>query len=170
MSNIILIGFMGCGKTTFGKWIARNKQMDFLDTDEYIVQREQTSINEIFAQKGEPYFRNLETEVIKELTGKLENTVISVGGGLPIKQENRELLKKLGTVVYLRTSEGELVRRLEHDTTRPLLAGGNVKEKIAALMEARQDYYLSAADVIADTDGGNFEKMYQKICTVSPAE
>lgn len=167
MNNIILIGFMGSGKTTFGKWIARNKNMAFCDTDEYIVKREQTSINDIFAKKGEQYFRNLETEVIKELTGSLTNTVISVGGGLPLKEENRVLLRELGTVVYLRTSQEELVRRLEHDTTRPLLAGGNVKEKIAALMEARQEYYLSAADVIADTGGGDFEKMYQKICAAS---
>lgn len=163
MSNIILIGFMGCGKTTFGKWIAKNKQMTFCDTDQYIEEKEQTSIQDIFQKKGETYFRELETKVIKELTGTLENAVISVGGGLPVKEENRGLLKKLGKVVYLRTSVDELVRRLQYDTTRPLLAGGNIRERITALMEARQGCYLSAADVITDTDGREFEAMYQDI-------
>lgn len=163
MSNIILIGFMGCGKTTFGKWIAKNKQMIFCDTDQYIEEKEQSSINEIFQKKGEAYFRVLETQVIKELTGTLQNAVISVGGGLPVKEENRELLKKLGKVVYLRTSIDELVRRLQHDTTRPLLAGGNIREKITGLMEARLECYLSASDVIVDTDGRDFEAMYQDI-------
>lgn len=163
MSNIILIGFMGCGKTTFGTWIAKNKQMEFCDTDEYIVKKENMSINDIFKEKGEPYFRNLETEVIKELTGTLDNAVISVGGGLPLKEENRILLKKLGKVVYLRASVEELTRRLAHDTTRPLLAGGNVKEKITKLMEARLTYYLDAADVVVDTEHRDFEEIYQEI-------
>lgn len=163
MSNIILIGFMGCGKTTFGTWIAKNKQMAFCDTDEYIVRKENMSINDIFKEKGEPYFRNLETEVIKELTGTLDNAVISVGGGLPLKEENRVLLKKLGKVVYLRASVEELTRRLAHDTTRPLLAGGNVKEKITKLMETRLTYYLAAADVVVDTERRDFEEMYREI-------
>ncbi len=142
--NIILIGFMGCGKTTCAKWIANNKPFDFIDTDQCIVNKEGRSINEIFDRDGEPYFRKLETMVLKEfLAGEsMRQKVFSVGGGLPITQENRPLLKQLGYVVYLRTSVDELVKRLNKDTQRPLLAGGNVRDKIVSLMEQRKDIYL----------------------------
>lgn len=163
LDNIILIGFMGCGKTTFGSWIADNKKMLFCDTDALIVEKENKSINDIFKENGELYFRTLETNVIKDLIDSCHNTVVSVGGGLPIKQENRQLLKKLGTVVYLRTSVEELERRLNGDTDRPLLAGTDIKEKIKELMEKRLEHYLCAADVIIDTDGRSFEEMYQDI-------
>ena len=134
LDNIILIGFMGCGKTTFGTWIAKNKKMDFCDTDALIVEKEKKSINDIFSENGEP-----------------------------LKPENRELLKKLGTVVYLRTSVEELTKRLAGDTTRPLLAGGNIREKITHLMDMRLSDYLDAAEVIIDTDGRSFDEMYENI-------
>ena len=142
--NIILIGFMGCGKTTCAKWIANNKPFDFIDTDQCIINKEGRSINEIFDCDGELYFRKLETMVLKEfLAGEsMRQKVFSVGGGLPITQENRPLLKQLGYVVYLRTSVDELVKRLNKDTQRPLLAGGNVRDKIVRLMEQRKDIYL----------------------------
>ena len=163
LDNIILIGFMGCGKTTFGTWIAKNKKMDFCDTDALIVEKEKKSINDIFSENGEPYFRELETEIVKDLIKSRHNTVVSVGGGLPLKSENRELLKKLGTVVYLRTSVEELTKRLAGDTTRPLLAGGNIREKITHLMDMRLSDYLDAAEVIIDTDGRSFNEMYENI-------
>ena len=151
LDNIILIGFMGCGKTTFGTWIAKNKKMDFCDTDALIVEKEKKSINDIFSENGEPYFRELETEIVKDLIKSRHNT------------ENRELLKKLGTVVYLRTSVEELTKRLAGDTTRPLLAGGNIREKITHLMDMRLSDYLDAAEVIIDTDGRSFDEMYENI-------
>lgn len=163
LDNIILIGFMGCGKTTFGTWIAKNKKMDFCDTDALIVEKEKKSINDIFSENGEPYFRELETEIVKDLIKSRHNTVVSVGGGLPLKPENRELLKKLGMVVYLRTSVEELTKRLAGDTTRPLLAGGNIREKITHLMDMRLSDYLDAAEVIIDTDGRSFDEMYENI-------
>lgn len=153
----------GCGKTTFGTWIAKNKKMDFCDTDALIVEKEKKSINDIFSENGEPYFRELETEIVKDLIKSRHNTVVSVGGGLPLKPENRELLKKLGTVVYLRTSVEELTKRLAGDTTRPLLAGGNIREKITHLMDMRLSDYLDAAEVIIDTDGRSFDEMYENI-------
>lgn len=164
MSNIILIGFMGSGKTTFGKWLADSWNMKFCDTDELIEKSEGRTINDIFAAEGEEYFRNLETEMIRTLIEKYadtraENAVISVGGGLPVRNVNRELMHKLGNCVYLRTSKRELVRRLQSDTTRPLLAGGKLEEKIDSLMLARKDIYESAADIILDTEGMSFEAM-----------
>lgn len=165
MSNIILIGFMGSGKTTFGKWLARSEDMEFCDTDELIEAKEGRIINDIFAKDGEDYFRNLETEMVRQLIDECDKKamkcrrVVSVGGGLPVKEVNRELLHKLGTCVYLRTSKEELVRRLQSDTTRPLLAGGSLEEKIDSLMAARKDIYESVADVILDTDSMSFAAM-----------
>ena len=161
--NIILIGFMGCGKTTFGRWIEQRHNRLLVDTDNIIVSQQQMSVNDIFAEHGEPYFRSLETECVRKLIlDGIHDTVVSVGGG-PISEENGELLKELGTVVYLRTKVDTLEKRLSHDKTRPLLAGGNVKEKIVDLMNKRSDIYEKRADIIIDTDDISFEKMYERI-------
>ena len=110
--NIVLIGFMGSGKTTFGRWISRKHGYNFCDTDEYIEQKEHTTINDIFAAKGEEAFRDMETDTVREFACSLKKSVLSVGGGLPLRKVNRELLKQVGTVVYLKASEDELCRRL----------------------------------------------------------
>lgn len=154
---------MGSGKTTFGKWISRNYGYDFYDTDEYIEKEHKTTINEIFAKSGEQAFRDMETETIKKYAETLNKCVISVGGGLPLREVNRALLKKTGVVVYLRASEEELCRRLRKDTTRPLLKGGNISEKIHKLMSEREDIYKEAADIEIITEGKSFEDMYKEI-------
>ena len=164
-NNIILIGFMGSGKTTFGKWITRNHNMEFLDTDEYIENKYNKLIKDIFRDSGEETFRDMETQAIKELAQVCDNCVISVGGGLPVRAVNRSLLKELGIVVYLEASVDELVKRLSKDTSRPLLAGGNLREKIESLMAAREALYKDAADVIVKTDGRRFEDMYADVVT-----
>lgn len=162
--NIILIGFMGCGKTTFGRWIEQNHARELIDTDNIIVLEQHKTVNEIFAEHGEPYFRDLETECIRGLIADgIRDTVISVGGGLPIREENGELLDRLGTVVYLRAKVDTLVKRLSHDKTRPLLAGGDVEAKIKELMGRRAGIYEKRADLIIDTDDTSFEKMYERI-------
>lgn len=162
--NIILIGFMGSGKTTFGQWIERNQGMQLVDTDSLIVRQQHTSINDIFAQHGEEYFRELETLCLEELLRQdIQNTVVSVGGGLPLRQVNGELLRRLGTVVYLRAGVDTLVKRLSHDKSRPLLAGGNLEARINKLMGERADIYEERADLILDTDGMTFEGMYERI-------
>ncbi len=162
-NNIILIGFMGSGKTTFGRWITRTHNMEFLDTDEYIENKYNKLIKDIFRDSGEETFRDMETQAIKELAQVCDNCVISVGGGLPVREVNRSLLKELGIVVYLEASVDELVKRLSKDTSRPLLAGGNLREKIESLMTAREAHYKDAADVIVKTDGRRFEDMYADI-------
>ena len=164
-NNIILIGFMGSGKTTFGKWITRNHNMEFLDTDEYIENKYNKLIKDIFRDSGEETFRDMETQAIKELAQVCDNCVISVGGGLPVRAVNRSLLKELGIVVYLEASVDELVKRLSKDTSRPLLAGGNLREKIESLMAAREALYKEAADIIVKTDDRRFEDMYADVVT-----
>ena len=163
MSNIILIGYMGCGKSTIGKKLSYAVRKPYVDTDKLIETKEKKTSSTIFSEQGEEAFREMETACIKSLFEQKQEHVIAVGGGLPLKPENRELLKKLGTVVYLRTSVEELTKRLAGDTTRPLLAGGNIREKITHLMDMRLSDYLDAAEVIIDTDGRSFDEMYENI-------
>lgn len=161
--NIILIGFMGSGKTTFGKWISEKHGMKFIDTDEYIENKQGRLIKDIFWESGEEVFRDMETTAVRELIDNTTNTVVSVGGGLPLKEINRKLLRQLGCVVFLDTSVDELVRRLDKDTSRPLLAGGDVRQKIESLMQARMEYYKEAADLIVTTTNNSFTDMYNTI-------
>lgn len=164
-NNIILIGFMGSGKSTLSDWIKNNYNKAKLDTDDYIVELEKRSINEIFATDGEEYFRKLETSVLKRLLDdNITDTIISVGGGLPIKEENGMLLKKLGKVVYLKAGVDVLVNRLKNDKSRPLLQGGELKEKIENLMQKREKIYEDRADLIIDTTGLSLKEIYNEIC------
>lgn len=164
MANIILIGFMGAGKTTFGKWLAKRKSMDFLDTDEMIEKEQKTSINEIFAAQGESFFRTLETELLERLLEEgTDNVVLSAGGGLVMRECNRELVRRLGEVVYLRASVDTLCERLMGDTTRPLLAGGSLREKIEGLMEKRASVYEAVAGRSIDTDELSLEEILRKM-------
>lgn len=162
MNNIVLIGFMGSGKTTLGQWMSQVVNLAFVDTDEYIEKKTQRRIKDIFAEEGENYFRDLETHVLRELSGR-KDTVISVGGGLPVREINRALMRELGMVVYLRASKETLIKRLSGDTTRPLLAGDNLEDKIDKLMAARKEIYLDAADIIIDTDDKSLEEIYNEL-------
>ena len=111
-------------------------------------------ISDIFSNKGEEYFRNLETECIKKLIDRYkDNIVVSVGGGLPVKDVNRKLLHTLGTVVYLKAEVSTLENRLSGDNKRPLLKGGDLHGKIISLMEKRQAIYEQTSDLIVKTDG-----------------
>lgn len=150
--NIILIGFMGSGKTTVGLKLSYRLQTPVEDTDKLIEQRESRTISEIFAVKGEAYFRNLETELLGEIAERKFVRIISVGGGTPVRRENRELLKRCGTVVYLRIRPETVYRRLAGDTTRPLLACENPLEKIRMLLSEREEAYEECADIVIDVD------------------
>ena len=170
-NNIILIGFMGCGKSTIGKEIAKEYDLHFLDIDAWIEEKEQMTISEMFAAKGETYFRGLETKCLEVLLEESNNNsqsdtmgkVISVGGGLPIKEENRQLLKQLGTVIYLKATEETIYNRLKTDTTRPLLQGDNPKQKIKNLMEVREEFYCQASDFIVEVDHKGIRKIVEEI-------
>ncbi len=152
-NNIILIGFMGSGKSTLGRRLARLTGSSFVDTDEMIEQQQGRAIKDIFAQEGEAYFRDLETKALEELLQRDEDGVIAVGGGLPVRSENRALLKKLGLTVYLNASVDTLEERLSGDKKRPLLQGADVRSRIEGLMAEREALYLEAADKTLKTDG-----------------
>lgn len=166
MKNIILIGFMGCGKTSVGIKLSYRLRRPMIDTDKLIEKDEGRTISEIFETDGEDYFRNLETECLKRLTETVNNHIISVGGGLPIREENHILLKKLGTVVYLRAKPGTIYERLKHDTTRPLLQGDDPQQKIRTLMEKRASVYEKAADIIIDVDSKDFDTIMDEITAI----
>ena len=163
MENIILIGFMGCGKTTLGIKLSYRMRRPLLDTDKIIEKDEGRTISEIFDTDGETYFRDLETECLKKLIKTTNNHIISVGGGLPIREENHALLKELGTVVYLRASALTIYERLKHDKTRPLLQGDDPQLKINTLMEKRAAIYEKAADIIIDVDDKDFDSILDEI-------
>lgn len=161
MSNYVLIGYMGCGKTTIGQALSKNMNLKFQDTDAMIVEKQGMSINDIFDRFGEGYFRDLETETLKEMCDSTENTVLSCGGGLPMREENRSLLKKIGKVVYLSVKPDTVYDRLKDDDTRPLLRGDEdtVKEKINSMIKTRGPVYESCADVVIETDNLSIDEI-----------
>ena len=145
---------MGSGKTTVGRLLADEYGMVFKDTDVLITEREGRSIPEIFAAEGEAYFRKLEHELVAELAEDDGDyrIILSTGGGLPVDERNRELLKKIGTVVYLRARAESLYERVKNDTGRPLLVTDDRLKRITGMLKERGPIYETAADVIIDTD------------------
>jgi shikimate dehydrogenase len=161
--NIVLIGFMGSGKTTVGKELAKRLHMDFLDTDSYIEEEAGKTITEIFKEDGEEAFRKLETEVLEHLRDTVNHTVFSTGGGMPLRVENARLLKEIGTVYYLMADSYTIYDRVKDNTDRPLLQGENPYEKICSLMKQRKPLYESAADVVVDTNSNNLDEVCLQI-------
>lgn len=150
--NVVLIGFMGSGKSTMGIRLSYQLRYALEDTDKLIEVKAGKTISEIFAQDGEEAFRQMETELLEKLAERKGQRVYSVGGGTPIRAVNRPLLKKLGTVVYLRTRPETVYERLKDDTTRPLLQGEDPLGKIRRLMAEREEAYIETADIVLDVD------------------
>lgn len=163
--NLVLIGFMGCGKTSVGVKLSYRMRRTVEDTDKLIERREGRSVSEIFSDDGEEYFRQLETELLRELTEKegWNGRIYSVGGGTPVSAENRRLLRKLGTVVYLRVSPETVYNRLKNDTSRPLLQCGDPLERIRTLMEERREAYETCADIVVDADQADMDSIIKGI-------
>ncbi len=150
MKNIILCGFMGCGKTTLAKALANEYNMPLIDTDEEIVKREGRTIAEIFSSDGEQYFRDLETALIKELS-ESEGAVISLGGGLAANERNHPYLKQAGALILLDCGIEQTLNRITGDGSRPLTAGG--VDDIIARYNFRKPIYESVADIVIDSSG-----------------
>lgn len=163
MRNIILIGFMGCGKTTVGLRLSYRLRRSVIDTDKEIEKEEKRTISDIFATDGEAYFRDRETACLQRLVENTNNQILSVGGGLPLREENRRLLHELGQVFYLRAKGETIYERLKDDTTRPLLQGDDPLTKIWTLLNERDPYYREAADVVIAVDGKSFSEIIDEI-------
>lgn len=161
--NIILTGFMGCGKTSVGIRLSYALRRTMIDTDKWIEKKQKMTVSEIFASQGEEEFRKMETDCLRELLRTADKQIISVGGGLPVREENRPLLSQLGKVFYLKASPETIYERLKTDTTRPLLQVADPLAEIRRLSEARESAYVSCADVIIDVSGRSFDEIIEQI-------
>ena len=150
--NIFLIGFMGAGKSTIAGYLSRNYGMKTVEMDQIIAEREQMSISDIFRLHGEEYFRRLETRLLNEMQST-DNTVISCGGGVPMREVNVQAMKKNGMVVLLDAKPETILERVRNSHDRPLLENRKNVESIAELMEQRRPKYEAAADIRVATDG-----------------
>ncbi len=147
--NIVLIGFMGCGKSVIGSELAKNFSFSFIDTDYIIEKKLNLSIQDIFDKFGEPYFRKIETNVYANVS-KFKNCVISTGGGVIKNSENIINLKKNGTIVYLKATPEKIYNNLKFDENRPLLKTQNKFNTICYLLNEREHLYNKYADLIFD--------------------
>lgn len=150
--NIILIGFMGCGKSTVSECLRTMFAMEKVEMDQIISEREGMSIPDIFKVHGEAYFRDLETNLLIEMQAKT-NVVISCGGGVPMRERNVTEMKKNGRVVLLTAKPETIYDRVKDSHDRPLLEGNKNVPFIAQLMEKRREKYEAAADIVIETDG-----------------
>ncbi|MGI6546456.1 MAG: shikimate kinase [Fastidiosipilaceae bacterium] len=160
--NIVLIGFMGVGKSRIAQNLARRLSLKQIETDDLIVEREGMPIEQIFATKGEPYFRDSESAVVRGLEDE-RALVISCGGGVALRPENVRSLKKNGTIIWLTASPQTIFERVRHATHRPILNQDMSVDFISSLMEGRLPYYESAADLQISTDGKSVEEIGEEI-------
>ncbi len=161
--NLILIGFMGAGKTTVGRLLAREREYAFVDTDERIGREQGREIPKIFEQEGEEYFRDLETRLLECMQTDTQKSVISVGGGMPVRSRNRELLRSLGCVIYLQASKETILSRVRDDGSRPMLSGMDLDARVSELMRARGAFYHQAAHLEICTDKCSVSQVLQII-------
>jgi shikimate kinase len=147
---ISLIGLPGSGKSTVGRQLARRLQLPFVDSDQAIESRLGCSIREFFELEGEARFREIESETLDALTQKGAG-VLSTGGGAVLRAENREHLRARGRVIYLKSHPEELIRRLRHDTNRPLLQVADPMAKLRELFAARDPLYRQTAHFVVET-------------------
>lgn len=160
MKNVVLVGFMGTGKTTVGAALSEALGIVQKDLDEVIVAKEGSSIPALFAERGEAYFRDAESKYLDELLDEGPQ-ILTTGGGVVLRKQNVENMLKKGTVVALFASEEELIRRLTNDTGRPLLAGG-VAQRVRTLLQERAGAY-DFAPIQIDTTGKSLQAIVAEI-------
>ena len=161
-SNLILVGFMGTGKSYLGSLVAKALLLDFVDLDKVIEENTRESIKSFFKLYGEPAFRNKETNMLKKNLEK-KHQVIAVGGGAILRIENRQHMLEKGRVVCLTATIDTLWHRLKNDQSRPLITGKEAKEKLRLLLEERRDIYDSFAWKVS-TDNKTAKECVEEIC------
>lgn len=160
--NIVLIGFMGAGKSTISDFLKNVFAMDVVEMDQIIAQRQGMSISDIFETYGEQYFRNLETNLLKELQ-EGENCIISCGGGVAMREQNVVEMKKNGRVVLLTASPETIYERVKDSNDRPILNGNKNVPFITDMMEKRREKYEAAADVVIQTDNKSILEISEEL-------
>ncbi len=160
--NLVLIGFMGAGKTTMSDYFSTMFAMDSVEMDQVIARREGMTIPDIFEVHGEEYFRDCETNLLIELQSR-KNTVISCGGGVPMRDRNVAEMKKNGRVILLTATPETILERVKDDHSRPLLENNKNIPFIQSLMDKRREKYEAAADIIIPTDGRSIQDIGEEI-------
>jgi shikimate kinase len=161
-----VIGFKNSGKTTFGKMLAQRLHLGFLDLDGYIEQNEGKSIPDIYTRLGDEGFRRLEWKALKEVVNRMDNLVISTGGGVPCHCDNMSLMEQYGKVIYLKVSSETLVERLKHAASNRPIVMGKTKEElrnyVSDLREKCEHLYLRA-QYIVDGENPDLEKLVREM-------
>lgn len=160
--NIFLIGFMGSGKSTIARLLAKETGKELIEMDETIEKEAGCSINRIFEAHGEVHFRNLESELVARISNK-GGAVVSCGGGAVLREENVVNMRKNGTIVYLSATPETIYKRVRNSTHRPLLNGNMNVEYITQLMEKRLPIYEAAADEVVVVDDREKSQIVEKI-------
>ena len=160
--NLVLIGFMGTGKSTVSDYFHTQYNMDIIEMDQIIAQREGMSITEIFNRYGEEYFRDLETALLVEMQSR-KGVILSCGGGVPMRERNVKEMKKIGRVILLTADPETILDRLKEDHSRPLLENNKNIDFVRGLMDNRRAKYEAAADIIIHTDGKSVEEIGREI-------
>lgn len=162
--NIMLIGFMGVGKTTVSKALSKELNMPEVDMDSYIVKREKMEISDMFEIHGEDYFRRIETECLIEIQ-KEKGRIVSCGGGVVVRDENIGHMKDGGVILLLTATPKTVYERVKDSTNRPILNGNMNVEYIEELMNKRKARYIEVADIIISTDSKNVKEIVAEIKT-----
>ncbi len=165
-SNIVLIGFMGCGKSSIGRRLSKRLAHEFLDSDDLIIASAQgTSISDLFATEGEERFRERESAELRKLL-EARNIVLATGGGSILREENRSLLHRIGKIVWLHADPETLFERASRNRKRPLLNVENPRSTFNALLESRIPIYKATADIQIDATGLPQEQTVDEIVRV----
>ena len=160
--NIFLIGFMGAGKSTVARELKKQLEMKYVEMDQLIVEQRGMAITDIFEEYGETYFRNLESNVLIELQ-KRKQTIVSCGGGIVVREDNKDHMKKNGRVVFLTATPNTVYERVKNSTERPILNNNMNVEFISQLLEKRRTLYEEAADITVATDGKSVSEICDEI-------
>jgi shikimate kinase len=160
--SVILTGFMGTGKSSVGRCLSMMTGSEFLDLDALIVKTARRSINDLFAQEGEPFFRSMESAELGKLVGQNTPFILATGGGAVLSSENREIFSTLGLVVNLTAPVAAICHRLRHADDRPLLNDGAAEEKVERMLREREFCYMQA-DIRIDTAGKKIEDVAAEI-------
>ena len=161
--NIVLVGYMGSGKSSVAYQLSYRLQTPYIDSDKQIEREQHKTISAIFADSGEQAFRDMETAYLRRLTEQKGRFILSTGGGMPVREENRALLKQIGKVIYLKTDAETIYERLKEDTTRPLLQCEDPSGRIRDMLSVRDPIYADAADYVVVTTGQSVQEIVAKI-------